>query len=62
MVMVRFGSVVAEKWQRENWKLAAMVGGSFGNGAKHSPQSAHHTKCSEPPWRLTESIDFSDFC
>ena len=27
-VMVPFGSVAAEKWQRENWKLAAMVHGN----------------------------------
>ena len=29
--MVPFGSVAAEKWQRENWKLAGMVHGNFGN-------------------------------
>ena len=31
MVMVRFGSVGAEKQQKENWKLVAMAGGNFGN-------------------------------
>ena len=30
-VMVQFGSVGAEKWQSQNWKLAAMVHSNFGN-------------------------------
>ena len=31
-VMVPFGSMAAEKWWRENWKLAAMVHGNFRHG------------------------------
>ena len=31
LVMVRFGSVGAEKWQSQNWKLASLVHGDFGN-------------------------------
>ena len=36
------------------------ISNQFFDGAKHSPRSAHYTKCNEPQWRLSKSIEFSD--